>query len=108
MSREWLYFSKKCTHTRIVHRRGEVGYIQRRLPSKVDRDLVSMDPFLILGQGGRDALLRRCVRSTSRETANISPNPFRKFDSGDLEVCKPCYLNLLNGSALEDERIVIS
>ena len=37
-----------------------------------------------------------------------SPYPFRKFDSGDLEVCKPCYLNLLDGSALESERIVIS
>ena len=66
------------------------------------------DPFLILSQGCRDALLRGSVRSTSRESDGRFPYPFRKFDSGDLEVCKFCHLNLLDISTLGGGRIVIS
>ena len=69
-----LYLSEKCPHTRIIHRRGEIGHIQCGFPGEVDCNLMSVNPFLILSQGGRDVFLRG-RQSTHREGATEHPIP---------------------------------
>ena len=67
---------------------------------------MSMDPLLVLGQGGRDAFLRRSVSLTSRESSlPLTSYPICEFDSGNLEVCKLGYLNLSYVAALGSKRV---